>query len=157
MKASTRSGKNLSPPAIRRRIRRRPPAGPNGRRRSIPNPTSRRDRGDPGRAAIAGLACYGQGFDLVFGVNVKGAIFTVHRALPLMREGGSIIMGRQRARSEHRGSASIARAKRRSASREGGRWTSRGGNPDQRIVAWRSLFELQKNETKRLKSLSRAQ
>jgi NAD(P)-dependent dehydrogenase (short-subunit alcohol dehydrogenase family) len=33
-----------------------------------------------------------QAFDLVFGVNVKGAIFTVQRALPLMREGGSIIL-----------------------------------------------------------------
>jgi NAD(P)-dependent dehydrogenase (short-subunit alcohol dehydrogenase family) len=31
-------------------------------------------------------------FDLVFGVNVKGAIFTVQKGLPLMREGGSIIL-----------------------------------------------------------------
>jgi NAD(P)-dependent dehydrogenase (short-subunit alcohol dehydrogenase family) len=38
-----------------------------------------------------------QAFDLVFSVKAKGAIFTVQRALPLMREGGSIIlMGRQR-------------------------------------------------------------
>jgi len=31
-------------------------------------------------------------FDLVFGVNVKGTIFTVQKALPLMRTGGSIIL-----------------------------------------------------------------
>src|ERR1700726_2505823 len=30
--------------------------------------------------------------DLVFGVNVKGTIFTVQKGLPLMREGGSIIL-----------------------------------------------------------------
>jgi NAD(P)-dependent dehydrogenase (short-subunit alcohol dehydrogenase family) len=30
--------------------------------------------------------------DLVFGVNVKGAIFTVQKGLPLMRDGGSIIL-----------------------------------------------------------------
>jgi NAD(P)-dependent dehydrogenase (short-subunit alcohol dehydrogenase family) len=31
-------------------------------------------------------------FDLVFGVNVKGTIFTVQKDLPLMRDGGSIIL-----------------------------------------------------------------
>jgi NAD(P)-dependent dehydrogenase (short-subunit alcohol dehydrogenase family) len=31
-------------------------------------------------------------FDLVFGVNVKGTVFTVQKGLPLMREGGSIIL-----------------------------------------------------------------
>ena len=31
-------------------------------------------------------------FDLVFGVNVKGTIFTVQNGLPLMRDGGSIIL-----------------------------------------------------------------
>jgi len=31
-------------------------------------------------------------FDLVFGVNVKGTIFTVQKGLPLMRDGGSIIL-----------------------------------------------------------------
>src|SRR6202795_3258556 len=31
-------------------------------------------------------------FDLVFGVNVKGSIFTVQKGLPLMREEGSIIL-----------------------------------------------------------------
>jgi NAD(P)-dependent dehydrogenase (short-subunit alcohol dehydrogenase family) len=31
-------------------------------------------------------------FDLVFGVNVKGAVFTVQKGLPLMRDGGSIIL-----------------------------------------------------------------
>jgi NAD(P)-dependent dehydrogenase (short-subunit alcohol dehydrogenase family) len=30
-----------------------------------------------------------QALDLVFGVNVKGSIFTVQKALPLMRDGGS--------------------------------------------------------------------
>ena len=33
-----------------------------------------------------------EAFDLVFGVNVKGAVFTVQKGLPLMREGGSIIL-----------------------------------------------------------------
>src|ERR1700726_5257675 len=31
-------------------------------------------------------------FDLVFGVNVKGTIFTVQKGLPLMGDGGSIIL-----------------------------------------------------------------
>lgn len=31
-------------------------------------------------------------FDLTFGVNVKGTLFTVQKALPLMRAGGSIIL-----------------------------------------------------------------
>ena len=31
-------------------------------------------------------------FDLVFGVNVKGMVFTVQKGLPLMRDGGSIIL-----------------------------------------------------------------
>jgi NAD(P)-dependent dehydrogenase (short-subunit alcohol dehydrogenase family) len=31
-------------------------------------------------------------FDIIFNVNVKGTLFTVQRALPLMREGGSIIL-----------------------------------------------------------------
>jgi NAD(P)-dependent dehydrogenase (short-subunit alcohol dehydrogenase family) len=31
-------------------------------------------------------------FDLVFGVNVKGTVFTVQKGLPLMRDGGSVIL-----------------------------------------------------------------
>jgi NAD(P)-dependent dehydrogenase (short-subunit alcohol dehydrogenase family) len=31
-------------------------------------------------------------FDLIFGVNVKGTLFTVQKALPLMKMGGSIIL-----------------------------------------------------------------
>jgi NAD(P)-dependent dehydrogenase (short-subunit alcohol dehydrogenase family) len=31
-------------------------------------------------------------FDQIFGVNVKGTLFTVHKALPLMKSGGSIIL-----------------------------------------------------------------
>lgn len=31
-------------------------------------------------------------FDAIFGTNVKGTVFTVQKALPLMREGGSIIL-----------------------------------------------------------------
>ena len=60
-----------------------------------------------------------QAFDLVFGVKLRGAVFTVQRALPLMRE----LKGRES------GSMCCGPA---------------------------SLFELQKNEPKRLKSLSRA-
>jgi NAD(P)-dependent dehydrogenase (short-subunit alcohol dehydrogenase family) len=33
-----------------------------------------------------------QSFDKVFGVNVKGTLFTVQKALPLMGSGGSIIL-----------------------------------------------------------------
>src|SRR5215213_5848907 len=31
-------------------------------------------------------------FDRTFGINVKGTLFTVHKALPLMRAGGSVIL-----------------------------------------------------------------
>src|SRR6202045_1105040 len=31
-------------------------------------------------------------FDLVFGVNVKGTVFTVQKGLPLMLDGGSVIL-----------------------------------------------------------------
>src|SRR5258708_9287093 len=31
-------------------------------------------------------------FDAIFNVNVKGVVFTVQKALPLMRDGGSIIL-----------------------------------------------------------------
>jgi NAD(P)-dependent dehydrogenase (short-subunit alcohol dehydrogenase family) len=33
-----------------------------------------------------------ESFDTVFGVNVKGTLFTVQKALPLMKAGGSIIL-----------------------------------------------------------------
>ena len=33
-----------------------------------------------------------ESFDAVFGVNVKGTLFTVQKALPLMGPGGSIIL-----------------------------------------------------------------
>ncbi len=33
-----------------------------------------------------------KGFDDVFGVNVRGTLFTVQKALPLLRDGGSIIL-----------------------------------------------------------------
>jgi NAD(P)-dependent dehydrogenase (short-subunit alcohol dehydrogenase family) len=31
-------------------------------------------------------------FDIIFGINVKGLVFTIQKALPLMPEGGSIIL-----------------------------------------------------------------
>jgi len=34
----------------------------------------------------------GENFDNTFNVNVRGTLFTVQKALPLMRDGGSIIM-----------------------------------------------------------------
>jgi NAD(P)-dependent dehydrogenase (short-subunit alcohol dehydrogenase family) len=88
-----------------------------------PEPGKPPRRGWSGAGRDRAACSLRQAFDLIFGVNVKGAIFTAQRALPLMREGGSIIlMGRQRARSEQRTSASTTRAKRRSAtSREAGR------------------------------------
>ena len=33
-----------------------------------------------------------ESYDFVFDVNVKGVLFTVQKALPLMRDGGSIIL-----------------------------------------------------------------
>jgi len=33
-----------------------------------------------------------KGFDDVFGVNVRGTLFTVQKALPLLRDGGSVIL-----------------------------------------------------------------
>jgi hypothetical protein len=90
--------------------------GPERSQTKPPKPDKSTRRGWSGAAAIAQLARDGQAFDLVFGVTLKGAIFTVQKALPLMREGGLIVlMGRQGARPEQRTSASIAWAKRRSA------------------------------------------
>jgi NAD(P)-dependent dehydrogenase (short-subunit alcohol dehydrogenase family) len=47
-------------------------------------------------AGLAALAPIGaiteRSFDLVFDVNVKGTLFTVQKALPLMQAGGSIIL-----------------------------------------------------------------
>jgi NAD(P)-dependent dehydrogenase (short-subunit alcohol dehydrogenase family) len=47
-------------------------------------------------AGLGALESLGQlsvsSFDLIFGVNVKGTIFTVQKGLPLMRDGGSIIL-----------------------------------------------------------------
>ena len=144
-------------PATRRPTRRRPPAAPKGRRRSLPSPTSRRDEADPGRAAIARcLRATEQAFDLVFGVNLRGAIFTVQRALPLMREGGStILIGRQWPRPEQ-GVRHLLR--------------EQNGDPQPRpeldagpqgagirvnvFVPPRSLLDLQKSEPKQLKKLT---
>lgn len=47
-------------------------------------------------AGTASLEPLGQiteaGFDQTFGLNVRGTVFTVQKALPLMKEGGSIIL-----------------------------------------------------------------
>jgi len=47
-------------------------------------------------AGISGLVPLGafteEHFDTIFNVNVKGVVFTVQKALPLMRDGGSIIL-----------------------------------------------------------------
>jgi NAD(P)-dependent dehydrogenase (short-subunit alcohol dehydrogenase family) len=47
-------------------------------------------------AGVAELAPLGEiteeHFDRIFGINVKGLVFTVQKALPLMPEGGSIIL-----------------------------------------------------------------
>src|SRR5262249_23407245 len=47
-------------------------------------------------ARVADLALIGsiteQHFDFIFGVNVKGAVFTAQKALPLMPDGGTIIL-----------------------------------------------------------------
>jgi NAD(P)-dependent dehydrogenase (short-subunit alcohol dehydrogenase family) len=63
-------------------------------------------------------------FDNTFNVNVRGTLFTVQKALPLMRDGGSVIMTGSPARKVSRASASITRARRPSAlSRAPGRLT----------------------------------
>jgi NAD(P)-dependent dehydrogenase (short-subunit alcohol dehydrogenase family) len=47
-------------------------------------------------AGVAELAPFGEiteeHFDRIFGINVKGLVFTVQKALPLMPDGGSIIL-----------------------------------------------------------------
>src|SRR5215469_5491716 len=47
-------------------------------------------------AGVADLAPFGsiteQHFDYIFGINVKGAMFTAQKALPLMPDGGTIIL-----------------------------------------------------------------
>ncbi|MFN7104514.1 MAG: SDR family NAD(P)-dependent oxidoreductase [Pseudorhizobium sp.] len=46
-----------------------------------------------GLGAFAPLGAIDEGsFDMTFGVNVKGVLFTVQKALPLMQAGGSIIL-----------------------------------------------------------------
>jgi NAD(P)-dependent dehydrogenase (short-subunit alcohol dehydrogenase family) len=46
-----------------------------------------------GLGALAPLGMISEeSFDTVFGVNVKGTLFTVQKALPLMKAGGSIIL-----------------------------------------------------------------
>jgi NAD(P)-dependent dehydrogenase (short-subunit alcohol dehydrogenase family) len=47
-------------------------------------------------AGVGGMAPLGEiteeEFDRIFNINVKGLVFTVQKALPLMRDGGSIIL-----------------------------------------------------------------
>ena len=47
-------------------------------------------------AGAGGLAALGaiteEDFDRIFDINVKGLLFTVQKALPLLREGGSIVL-----------------------------------------------------------------
>jgi NAD(P)-dependent dehydrogenase (short-subunit alcohol dehydrogenase family) len=64
-------------------------------------------------------------FDLVFDVNVKGILFTVQKALPLMQAGGSIILTGSTTGSMGTSAFSVYSAtKARSAiSPEAGRWT----------------------------------
>ena len=55
-------------------------------------------------------------FDRIFATNVKGTLFTVQKALPLLRDGArSSSRGRRLEARERRRSASIAPARRRSA------------------------------------------
>ena len=64
-------------------------------------------------------------FDLIFDVNVKGTVFTAQKGLPLMQDGGSIIVtGSTTASMGTPALASTAQARRRSAiSPALGRWT----------------------------------
>jgi hypothetical protein len=100
-----------------------------------------------GAAAIAQLARDGQAFDLVFGITLKGAIFTVQKALPLMREGWLIVlMGRQGGSTGTAdfGIYCVSKTAIRNPRAEAGRWTSNGRNPGQCIVARRSLSSCRK-------------
>src|SRR5215831_13597924 len=49
-------------------------------------------------------------FDKTFGVNVKGVLFTVQKALPLFRDGGSIILNASTAGSKGIGGLSVYNA-----------------------------------------------
>jgi NAD(P)-dependent dehydrogenase (short-subunit alcohol dehydrogenase family) len=64
-------------------------------------------------------------YDRTFGTNVKGTIFTVQKALPLLKDGGSVILtGSSTSIKGTRRSASTAPPRLRSAtSREAGCWT----------------------------------
>ena len=66
-------------------------------------------------------------FDSIFNVNVKGVLFTVQKALPLMPEGASIILNASVVASKGLASNSVYSARRRPSalSRERGRRTSR--------------------------------
>ena len=49
-------------------------------------------------------------FDKTFGINVKGVLFTVQKALPLFQDGGSIILNASIASSKGVGAASVYNA-----------------------------------------------
>ena len=88
---------------------------------------------------------------------MRALIFPVQKALPLMCEGGSIIvMGRPTGKADF-GIYSASRPAIRKLARS---WTgqpSRGLESGHVLSPGDSLLELQKSEPKRLKSLSRAQ
>ena len=78
-------------------------------------------------------------FDLVFGVNVKGTIFTVQKGLPLMRDGGSIILTGSSTASMGTPAFSIYSASKAAIRNLVRSWAARPqghGNPHQRPFAW---------------------
>lgn len=74
-----------------------------------------------GGSALASIdALTPENFDKTFGINVRGTVFTVQKALPLLADGGSIVItGSSSASRGNAGSATTPRPRQPSASSHG--------------------------------------
>jgi NAD(P)-dependent dehydrogenase (short-subunit alcohol dehydrogenase family) len=79
-------------------------------------------------AGIGGIAPIGsiseEHFDQVFGINVKGLLFTVQKALPLFKDGGSIILNSSVAGRKGVGGFSVYNATKAAVRSFARTWTS---------------------------------
>ena len=79
-------------------------------------------------AGIGGIAPLGaiseEHFDQLFGINVKGLLFTVQKALPLFRDGGSIILNSSVAGRKGIGGFSVYNATKAAVRSFARTWTS---------------------------------
>ena len=85
--------------------------------------------------------------DRIFGTNVKGLLFTVQKALPLMKEGGSVILTGSTAGRKGTASFSVYSATKaavsatRRRSPDGPSWRRRGGGEGRRFPrVWGASF-----------------